>query len=184
MAQLFGHRKVKQKDDGTKQRNIQETDIVLNHNKITQELLIGSVIIILAILYVLFQDRNSILYCDKVQNYCQIRRESNIGFRSSRDLFSPQDIKDVIAKLNFTEKFEYGPIKLKHAGNRVYHSIYLINPGQNQIPIFTKYDNSYKNSKVQKRLKIVSNEIKEELNNEDNKIIEFNLSKAYKNAKL
>ena len=183
MAQIFGHRKIKQKDDGSRQRNIQETDILLNHNKITQKLLTGAIVIILAMIYILFQDRDTILYCDRIQNFCEIRRESNIGFKTSRDLYSPNEIKDVVAKLNFTEKFIYGPIKLKHSGNRVYHSIYILNQRQNQIPIFTKYDNSYKNSKVQNKLKKVAKEINKELKDKNNQKIEFNLSNAYKRAK-
>ena len=179
MTQAFGHRKGQQRNkeyEETKQRNIQENDIVLNHNKITQRLLFGAIIIILAFVYILFQEKNSILYCDKGQNYCEIRREAYIGFRSSRDVFSPADIKDVKAKLNFTERFTYGPFELKNNGYRVYHTLYLINPQKNQIPIYTRYDNKYENSYVEKKLNIIGKKIEKELKDNKKDIIQFNLT--------
>lgn len=177
---LFGHRKKRNTGNEINEKSIRDSEILLNHNKITIDMLLAFVIIALIAVYILFQEKSCILYCDKSENYCEIRRESNIGFRTARDLFSPSDITNVDAKLNFTERFIYGPIKLQHAGNRVYHSIYIINKQKNQIPIYTRYDHTYTNSKLQKKLKKIAKEVQAELEDENKKIIQYNLSKAYK----
>lgn len=181
--QKFGKGKTKNEYQQINQESIKVNEIIINRHNVTNRFLLGFAVIFMVFLYIIFQERSCILYCDKNLNFCEIRRESNIGIRSSRDLFSPDDIKDVVAKLNFTERFVYGPIKLKRTGNRVYHSIYIVNPKKNQIPIFTKYDNRYKNSFVEKKMVRIAKEIKKELKDEKKDIIIYNITKAYKKSR-
>lgn len=179
--QKFGKGKKRSEYQQINQESNRVNEIITNRYNVTNRILLGFAVLFLAFLFVIFQERSCILYCDKNLNFCEIRKESNIGIRSTKDIYSPDEITDVTAKLNFSEQFVYGPIKLKRTGNRVYHSIYVINPKKNQIAIFTRYDNRYQNSFIEKKLRKIAKEIKEELKDEQKDIIIYDITKAYKN---
>jgi hypothetical protein len=183
MEQKYGKGHKKSEYKQINQESNQANEIVLNHHSVTNRILLGFSIIFLFFVYSLFQERSSTLYCDKNQNFCELRKEYNIGIKTSKDLYSPTSIDDVITHLNFSESFVYGPIKLKRTGDRVYHSIYIVDKQKNQISIYTKYDNKYKNSIIENKMNRIAKDIKEELQDDSKDIIIYNITKAYNQSK-
>ena len=169
MSNLFGKDKQKNVNEKRIRENSnKDSEIIHAHNNVTGKILFLAFIIAGIFIYHLFQDRSRVFYCDTTQNNCEIRIESNLGYKKTIDLYPPEDINDIIVKTTKSKRKYF----LNKSGeyDRVC-KLYVVGKENNKINIY-KIKNAYIQDK--RKLECHAKKIKKLLE-EENDVIEYEI---------